>query len=143
MPPPKSACFFCPASKSGELIALAKTHPELWMRAIEMEDKSLPSLDTIGGLWTRPSRNFSVPASWREFGEQQGLPLPPRPPGYWRRSRQDWLELFAWEREEARRRREAKRLGVEFVPSKFKSSRPAAPRLGPPTENPECYGGAL
>lgn len=35
--PAKSACFFCPASKKWEVLALAKSHPQLLERALEME----------------------------------------------------------------------------------------------------------
>jgi hypothetical protein len=35
--PAKSACFFCPAAKKWEVLSLAKTHPELMERALEME----------------------------------------------------------------------------------------------------------
>jgi hypothetical protein len=76
-PPMKSACFMCPASKPDELKWLAATHPELWLRAVQMEDKAKPTLKTIGGLWGKATK--TKPASWREFGEQNGLPLPPLP----------------------------------------------------------------
>jgi hypothetical protein len=35
--PAKSACFFCPAAKKWEVLSLAKTHPDLMTRALEME----------------------------------------------------------------------------------------------------------
>ena len=35
--PIKSACFFCPASKPWEIFWLARTHPELFKRALKME----------------------------------------------------------------------------------------------------------
>ena len=70
--PGKSACFFCPASKPHELVLLAHQYPDLWMRAIMMEDRAQPTLGpTVAGLWRR--------TSWRSFGVQQGLPLPPLP----------------------------------------------------------------
>jgi hypothetical protein len=47
--PGKSACFFCPASKRGEVLALAKSHPDLFARAIEME-RGATALTTVVGL---------------------------------------------------------------------------------------------
>lgn len=76
-PPMKSACFFCPASKPVELLWLAETHPQLWLRAVQMEDRAMPSLKTIQGLWGRATK--TKPASWREFGVLNGLPLPALP----------------------------------------------------------------
>lgn len=35
--PPKSACFFCPANKRGEILRLRETHPELYERALAIE----------------------------------------------------------------------------------------------------------
>jgi 3'-phosphoadenosine 5'-phosphosulfate sulfotransferase (PAPS reductase)/FAD synthetase len=48
--PPKSACFFCPSSKTHEVLALAKEHPDLLARALEMERVAAPHLETIKGL---------------------------------------------------------------------------------------------
>lgn len=55
--PAKSACFFCPASKKHEILKLAREHPDLYERAIEMEDQA--DLHSIKGL----GRNFS----WRDL----------------------------------------------------------------------------
>jgi hypothetical protein len=51
--PPKSACFFCPASKKSEIIWLRDTHPLLFQRSINMEDGARDGkhgLDTVKGL---------------------------------------------------------------------------------------------
>ena len=50
--PIKSACFFCPAMRKTEVIQLAKMEPELFERALEMEDgaKESGNLDTVKGL---------------------------------------------------------------------------------------------
>lgn len=55
--PAKSACFFCPSSKTREVIALGKSHPELLGRALEMERraKAAGKLLFIRGL----GRNFA------------------------------------------------------------------------------------
>lgn len=46
--PPKSACFFCPATKKHEILDLAEKHPNLVQRAIVMEKNA--ELHTIKGL---------------------------------------------------------------------------------------------
>jgi len=53
--PPKSACFFCPAAKKREVIELAKIHPDLFQRAVEIERNASGALTTVKGLgrhWT-------------------------------------------------------------------------------------------
>jgi hypothetical protein len=39
--PMKSACFFCPASTKKEVVWLRDTHPELYRRAVAMENEAL------------------------------------------------------------------------------------------------------
>lgn len=39
--PPKSACFFCPAMKRGEILKLKRDHPNLFERALEIEKKAI------------------------------------------------------------------------------------------------------
>lgn len=53
--PGKSACWFCPAAKKREVVALAEEHPELFARAVAMEDNAAPSLGNVRGL----GRNWS------------------------------------------------------------------------------------
>lgn len=50
--PVKSACFFCPAMRKPEVIQLSKTHPELFARAVEMEQSAndAGNLQTVKGL---------------------------------------------------------------------------------------------
>jgi hypothetical protein len=47
--PPKSACFYCPSSTKVEVKALAKEHPELFARAVEIE-RNAENLQTVKGL---------------------------------------------------------------------------------------------
>lgn len=47
--PAKSACFYCPAHKKGEVIALAKDEPELFARAVAME-RNATAATTVKGL---------------------------------------------------------------------------------------------
>ena len=66
--PIKSACWMCPASKKWELLWLAGKHPELFIRAIAIEDNARDGkhgLDTVKGL----GRNWS----WREWAETEGI----------------------------------------------------------------------
>jgi hypothetical protein len=53
--PPKSACFFCPASKHAEVVALAEQHPDLARRALVLEAKAkakgLRSTKGLGRNW--------------------------------------------------------------------------------------------
>lgn len=66
--PMKSACWFCPASKKPEVDWLAAEHPDLFARAIAMEDLArsgkhgLASTKGLGRNW-----------SWRAYGEDKGL----------------------------------------------------------------------
>lgn len=52
--PRKSSCFFCPMMKKREVLDLAKTHPELLQRAIEMEEnaKGLTAAKGLGRHWS-------------------------------------------------------------------------------------------
>jgi len=59
--PPKSACYFCPASKKHEVVWLREHHPELLERALALEENAKPNLTSVVGL----GRSFS----WSEFLE--------------------------------------------------------------------------
>ena len=59
--PGKSACFFCPMSKPREVVALAKEAPELYARALAMEEAGKPYSGRIRGLGSY--------FSWREVVE--------------------------------------------------------------------------
>lgn len=61
LPPPKSACFFCPASTKPEILALASASPDLMRRALALEDRAIAagkSRNVIG-----LGRKFA----WRDF----------------------------------------------------------------------------
>jgi len=53
--PVKSACFFCPAMKKPEVIELSQLHPDLFNRAVEIEQAAIESgkLTTVKGLGRR------------------------------------------------------------------------------------------
>lgn len=65
--PIKSACYFCPASKEWELLWLAATHPDQFLRAIQLEDNAVRGgkLKKFKGLWSD--------RSWRLWAEELGL----------------------------------------------------------------------
>jgi hypothetical protein len=65
--PGKSSCFFCPNMKKPEIEALGKLYPDLLQRALDMEARALPHLETVKGL----GRRFA----WRDVVE--GRPTPP------------------------------------------------------------------
>jgi hypothetical protein len=60
--PPKSACWFCPASKKAEILWLREHHPQLLDRALEIERIALPGLTSVKGL----GRSFA----WADYLEQ-------------------------------------------------------------------------
>ena len=57
--PPKSSCWFCPASKKDEIIWLAQHHPRLMERALAIEANAQPNLTSVRGL----GRSFA----WTDF----------------------------------------------------------------------------
>jgi hypothetical protein len=69
--PPKSACWFCPSTKPAELLQLARRHPDLARRAVELEDRARPNLQKISGLWGRGTKGMrgaeAKPGSWRDY----------------------------------------------------------------------------
>ena len=61
--PGKSSCFFCPSMRAEEIIHLRGHHPDLFRRAIALEDNARPNLKTVQGL----GRSYS----WKErFGKE-------------------------------------------------------------------------
>lgn len=66
--PPKSACFFCPASKPHELHDLPVEHLQ---RIVVMEARAKPRLTKIEGLWRKSTR--TRPGSMTEYIRAAGL----------------------------------------------------------------------
>lgn len=58
--PMKSACFFCPAMRRSEVEDLKQRNPDLYQKAVAMEENA--DLSTIAGLGRR--------WSWKEAGKQ-------------------------------------------------------------------------
>lgn len=46
--PPKSSCFFCPSRNAATVIALSKSHPEHFARAVAMEERATET-DAVQG----------------------------------------------------------------------------------------------
>ena len=65
--PPKSACFFCPATRPSQVLRLAEEHPDLLQRALEIERNAAANLTSVVGL----GRGFSW-ASLLEADRRQG-----------------------------------------------------------------------
>lgn len=63
--PPKSACFFCPASKPHEIEAIVRDHPDLAERICAMEAAAAPKLIKVEGLWRKATKKR--PGSMTEF----------------------------------------------------------------------------
>lgn len=59
--PPKSSCFFCPAMKKPEILAMQKNHPDLMKRALAIESNAVTH--TVKGLGRR--------WSWSDFLKQE------------------------------------------------------------------------
>lgn len=74
--PVKSACFFCPAMRKPEVLALAKDHPDLFARAVRLEHnaKECDGLQIVKGLgrhWSWESLAASDAAQMRLFPDAQ------------------------------------------------------------------------
>jgi len=74
--PVKSACFFCPAMRKPEILSLAKEHPDLFSRAVEIERNAIEAgnLQTVRGLgrhWTWESLARADAAQLRLFDDCQ------------------------------------------------------------------------
>ena len=61
--PGKSSCFFCPSMKRHEIEALKQQYPELYKRAVALEEAAIPNLKSVKGL----GRNYA----WKErYGKE-------------------------------------------------------------------------
>lgn len=78
--PLKSSCFFCPAMKPVEVVHLAHKHPDLFQRALEIEEnaRARGGLKKIEGLWRKSTKGTrkgteARPGSWVQFALDKGL----------------------------------------------------------------------
>ena len=75
--PGKSACFFCPASKKWEILSLSRAYPDLFDRAVAMEQNASENLDTVKGLgraWSWKSLVEADRAQLRLFPDPVDIP---------------------------------------------------------------------
>lgn len=90
-PATKSACFFCPATRKPEVLALAADRPDLYARAITIERNAAPNLGIVRGLgrhWSWEALVAADAAQGRLFPETveehcgcyDGDPTPASPP---------------------------------------------------------------
>ena len=63
--PRKSACIYCPASKTHEIAELVRDYPELADYVCEIEDNARPNFKSIEGLWRQTVK-----------GSRGGVPRP-------------------------------------------------------------------
>lgn len=72
--PPKSACYFCPATKPDELADAPKDELR---KIVVIEARAKPRLRTIEGLWRKPVKGArgsgARPGSMTEFIRERGL----------------------------------------------------------------------
>ena len=61
--PGKSSCFFCPSMKKHEIETMKTQYPDLFLRAIAIEENALPNLIKVKGL----GRNWS----WKSYYKQE------------------------------------------------------------------------
>ena len=74
--PKKSACFFCPNQKPCELKAMAADHPELFLRALVIEEVARlgkHGLQKIEGLWRRTRKYDGRSGSWVQWAKDENL----------------------------------------------------------------------
>lgn len=71
--PVKSACFMCPNQTEAELLDMAQNAPELFLRALAIEEiakRGRNGLTKIEGLWRRTRKSDNRRGSWVEhFGQ--------------------------------------------------------------------------
>lgn len=73
--PPKSSCFYCPASKKSEVIWLKDNHPDLFKRAVAMErNASLTTIKGLGRHWSWESLGRADDQQFRMFAEPPQIP---------------------------------------------------------------------
>ena len=79
--PPKSACFFCPATRMGEILQMKNCYPDLIDRAIAIEDTALNntenpirSIKGLGRNWSWKQAIAASDAQRSMFNDQGSIP---------------------------------------------------------------------
>lgn len=65
--PLKSACFYCSANGPNELLWLHHHHPDLFRRALVIEQNALPRLTASEGLWRSTRKSDGRPGNWKQW----------------------------------------------------------------------------
>jgi len=68
--PHKSACTFCPSAHEEEIVELSENHPDLFRRAIAIEDRAVAGKHKIG---SKSVKGLGRRWSWRSFAEKIGI----------------------------------------------------------------------
>lgn len=73
--PVKSACFFCPNQRPCELRTMAANNPELFLRALVIEEVARRGKNglKIEGLWRRTRKADGRSGSWVQWAKDEGL----------------------------------------------------------------------
>lgn len=66
--PIKSSCFFCPSSRPKEVLWLKEHHPDLFKRAVAIEDAALETRPPGSGI-----EGLGRDWSWKKFGRQDDV----------------------------------------------------------------------
>ena len=70
--PPKSSCFFCPNRKLSEVIELKEKHPDLYERAVFLEENAqLRQIKGLGRTWAWGDLDKMTPLEQVLFDSQQ------------------------------------------------------------------------
>ena len=75
--PIKSSCFFCPSSKKSEILWLRREHPDLFDRAVAIEQAAAPNSSAVKGLgrnWSWQSLVAADEAQLKMFEERVNVP---------------------------------------------------------------------
>lgn len=75
--PGKSACFYCPSSKKHEVLELKRSHPDLFARAVAMEENAAETLISIRGLgrnWSWSELVAADESQFKMFSEAPDVP---------------------------------------------------------------------
>lgn len=71
--PLKSSCFYCSANSPEELRFLHHHHPDLFRRALIIENNAMPRLTKSEGMWRVTRKRDGRPGNWRQWALQTGL----------------------------------------------------------------------
>jgi hypothetical protein len=71
--PIKSSCSYCPHNKPAELFWLHAHHPELFIRALVIENNGMAKVREAEGMWRKTRSSDGRPGNWNQWALQEGL----------------------------------------------------------------------